>query len=356
MQHCNMKNVFISKKFVLFCIGLFFAIHASAQTDLFESEEVLPLKLKGSLRGLLNDRANNPKDFPITLSINENVQLQIPVQVKTRGHFRRMKENCTYPPLLIQFPKKGAHLTSVFKEQKKLKLVMPCTSDEYVIQEWLVYKLYNLITPLSFRARLVQVTLEDDKTNKTSGPFYGLLLEEEKQLAKRNKMIAVEKKLQPQQLQTDPFLMMTVFQYLIGNTDWSVQYLHNIKLLATDSLSVPVAVPYDFDHSGIVNTPYAKPAEELLMNSVRERRYRGYCMQDVKAFELVIAKFNSLKNEIYNLYSNCSLLDVKYKKSTTNFLDDFFSIINNSQKWQKEFAYPCDKNGTGNVVIKGLSN
>ena len=353
-----MKSGFVRKKHFLFYIAVFCAIQTCAQTGLFEGDDVLSLKLKGSLRGLLNDRTSNPKHFPLLLSVTQadSVQLQMPVQVKTRGHFRRMKENCTYPPLLIQFPKTGTHLTSVFKEQKKLKLVMPCTGDEYVIQEWLVYKLYNLITPYSFRARLVQVTLEDDKTNKTSGPFYGLLLEEEKQLAKRNKMKQVEKKLQPQQLQTDPFLMMTLFQYLIGNTDWSVQYLHNIKLLAKDSSAIPIAVPYDFDHSGIVNTPYAKPAEELHMSSVRERRYRGYCMQDVKAFEQVIAKFNSLKTEIYNLYSNCPLLDAKYKKSTALFLNEFFSIIDNPQKWQKEFAYPCDKNGTGNVVIKGLSN
>jgi hypothetical protein len=200
------------------------------------------------------------------------------------------------------------------------------------------------------------ITLEDDKINKTTGPFYGILLEEEKQMAKRTNMMAVEKKLIPQQLQPDPFLTMAVFQYLIGNTDWSVQYLHNIKLLAKDLQTAPIPVPYDFDHAGIVNTPYALPAEELQMRSIRERRYRGYCMDDIKKFEPVITLFNGLKDEIYNLYSNCTLIDAKYKKSTTSFLDEFFSVINNPKVWQKEFAYPCDKNGTGNVVIKGLNN
>ncbi len=330
--------------------------NAPAQKGLFDSDEVLPIKLKGSLRGLLNDRSSIPKNFPLVLSVSkeDSSQLEIPVQVKTRGHFRRLKENCSYPPLLIQFPKEGPHLLSVFKEQKKLKLVMPCSGDEYVIREWLVYKLYNLVTPKSFRARLVQVTLEDEKSKKTGTPFYGLLLEEEKQMAKRNTMIAVEKKLKPQQVQSDAFLTMAVFQYLTGNTDWSIQYLQNIKLLAQDSLAVPVAVPYDFDHAGIVNAPYARPAEELLMSSTRERRYRGYCIPDLKAFEPVIALYNRLRNEIYSLYSNCSLLDAKYKMSTARFLDEFFSAINNPKTWQKDFAYPCDKNGTGNVVIKGL--
>jgi hypothetical protein len=349
---------FYFRFFLAVSLSILFAYSSYCQTGLFQSDEVLPVKLKGSLRGLLNDRTAAPKDFPLVLIINkeDNSQLEIPVQVRTRGNFRRMKENCEYPPLLIQFAKTGPHLNTAFKEQRKLKLVMPCTGDNYVVQEWLVYKIYNLITPNSFRARLVQVTLEDDKTNKTIGPFYGMLLEEEKQMAKRNQMIAVEKKLIPQQIQQDPFLSMTVFQYLIGNTDWSIQYLHNIKLLAKDSLTAPLPVPYDFDHAGIVNTPYAKPAEELHMSSIRERRYRGYCMQDLKSFEPVITFFNHLKNDIYSIYSNCTLLDEKYKKSTVQFLDVFYATINNPKAWQKEFAYPCDKKGTGNVVIKGLNN
>ena len=191
---------------------------------------------------------------------------------------------------------------------------------------------------------------------KVSDPFYGILLEEEKQMAKRNKMVAVEPKLRPEQTRLEEFLIMAVFQYLIGNTDWSVQYLQNIKLIATDSVSTPVTVPYDFDHAGIVNAPYARPAEELLMNSVRQRRYRGYCMPDIRTFDTIIAKYNNLKTEIYNLYTSCTLIDARYLKSTTQFLDDFYKAINNPKTWQNDFAYPCDQSGTGNVVIKGLKD
>jgi hypothetical protein len=130
--------------------------------------------------------------------------------------------------------------------------------------------------------------------------------------------------------------------------------LQNIKLIATDSLAIATAVPYDFDHAGIVNAPYAKPAEELLMYSIRERRYRGYCMKDMKDFDKTIAFFNRIKDEVYGLYSNCALLDEKYKKATVKYLDDFYNTISNAAAVRKEFGYPCDKNGTGNVVIKGL--
>ena len=323
---------------------------------LFDADEVMHITLKGNLRNLLNDRTDIPKNNSLVLSYSKenSTEITMPVEVKTRGHFRRLKENCLYPPLLIQFSKQGAQLSSVFKQQKKLKLVMPCRGDEYIIREWLVYKLYNLVTPKSFRARLVKVTLEDDKNKKSVTPFYGILLEEEKQMAKRNKLVSVVRKINPEQTQPDAFLNMAVFEFLIGNTDWSIQYLQNIKLLAKDSITVPITVPYDFDHAGIVSTPYAQPAEELQMSSVRQRRYRGYCVKNMKVFEDIIARYNQLKNDIYSLYTNCTLLDAKYIKTTIKYLDEFYTTINNPKAWQKEFAYPCDPNGTGNVVIKGL--
>jgi hypothetical protein len=328
----------------------------NAEKSLFESDDILNIVLKGNLRDLLNDRSDNPQNYPLVLSYNKpnGTEINLPVELKARGHFRKLKENCKYPPLLIQFPKKGPQMSTLFSQQNKLKLVMPCNSDEFVIREWLVYKLYNLVTANSFKARLVKVKLDDDKNKKTGVSFYGILLEEEKQMAKRNKMVSVVKKIQPEKTQKNTFLTMAVFQYMIGNTDWSIQYLQNIKLLAADSNAVPLSVPYDFDHAGIVNASYAKPAEELLMTSIRERRYRGYCVQDMKDFHSVLVQFNQMKNDFYNLYNGCTLLDQKYVKSTLQYLDEFYATINKPKVWQKEFAYPCDKKGTGNVVIKGL--
>ncbi len=324
---------------------------------LFETDDPLPFTLKGNLRPLLNDRYDEvPKNYPLTLSYikEDSSEVSLPVEVKTRGHFRRLKENCSYPPLLIQFAPEGPHLNSIFREQKKVKLVMPCKDDDYIVKEWLVYKIYNLLSPKSFRARLVKVILADDKNKKAPAPFYGILLEEEKQMAKRNQLVSFDRKIVPEQTEQDAFLTMAVFQYLIGNTDWSIQYQQNIKFLGKDSNAVPITVPYDFDHAGIVSAPYAHPAEELQMQSVRERRYRGYCIQDIKAYDGVIEQFNRLKNDIYNLYSNCTLLDAKYIKSTLQYFDDFYATINNPKALKKAFMYPCDPNGTGNVVIKGL--
>jgi len=323
---------------------------------LFETDKILEITISGNIKELINDRSDKPKSHPMNIlyKADSDTEITLDAVLKTRGHFRKLKGNCTYPPLQVQFTKNEALKSSIFKGQKKLKLVMPCTDEDYVVREWMVYRLYNLITPKSFRARLVKVTLNNTKTNKTESPFFGILLEDEDDMAKRNGGKSIVRKMRPNQIEPNAFLTMAVFQYLIGNTDWSVQYMQNIKLVAKDSISIPVAVAYDFDHAGIVNASYAMPAEELRMSSIRERRYRGYCIGDMKIFDPVIAYYNKLKPAIYGIYSDCTLLDDKYKKATIKFLDEFYETINDPKQVQKEFGYPCDPNGTGNVVIKGL--
>ena len=337
-----------------FCFTVSAQTAKAPGTALFDTDSVLKITLSGNLRDLMTDKADNPKNHPVVVSyMHDSKEFSISAEARTRGHFRRTMGNCTYPPLLLQFKKNDTLSSSIFKDQDKLKLVMPCVGDDYVIREWLVYKIYNLVTPKSFRARLVSVELYDTKKKKSTSPFYGILLEEDKQMAKRNKDVLVKRQLQPEQTDPIAFLKMAVFEYLVGNTDWSVQY-QNIKLVAHDSLAIPTPVPYDFDHAGLVSPPYAKPAEELDMHSVRERRYRGYCMQNMQQFDDIVALYNKLKPAIYKLYTDCTLLDAKYVKSTIKYFDEFYETINDPSAMKIAFAYPCDKNGTGNVVIKGL--
>ena len=141
---------------------------------------------------------------------------------------------------------------------------------------------------------------------------------------------------------------------MIGNTDWSVQFQQNIKLIYVDSTSLPTTVPYDFDHAGIVRAPYAKPAEQLQMSSTLERRYRGYCIPDMNQFTKVFETFNRLKADFYALYKGNPLLSSKYQDQTLKFLDKFYATINDPEKARKAFSYPCERSGTGNIVIKGL--
>jgi len=335
---------------------------AKAQSDenpagLFETDEVLNIRLSGNIRELMKDKSDDSQYHPLTLSYHnaDSTSVSIPLKVKTRGNFRRTQGNCSYMPLMLNFAKETTPKNSLFNKQDKLKLVTPCSGDKYVVREYLVYKLYNLISPKSFRARLVKAVFDDTVKGKASEPLYGIILEEESRMAKRNNTVIVkERMIKPEQTQTDDFLKMAVFEYMIGNTDWSVQYFQNVKLIADDSLSMPYTVPYDFDHAGIVDAPYAKPAEALLLSSTQERRYRGYCITSMPTYDKTFALFNSLKDEFYNVYTKSNLLEPGYVKTTIKFLDDFYRTINDKKAANTAFTYPCNREGTGNVVIKGL--
>ncbi len=324
---------------------------------LFDSEQILEIKLEGDFNKLFKDTMGEPQyfDFSMGFANNTEKQISMPLRIRTRGHFRREMNICDYPPLLLNFAKDDYENT-VFHGKDKLKLVMPCQGDKYVLREFYAYKLYNLLTEKSLKVRLVRLTIIDQSEKaKEYEPLLCFLIEEEEQMAQRNKMTSLDQELiRPEKIEQEDFHRMAVFQYLIGNTDWSIQYRQNIKLMKTPEMENPIAVPYDFDHSGIVAAPYAKPAPELLLKYVTDRRYRGYCMTDLKVFEKTFSEFNTKRDAIYSLYSESKLLDEKYVKSTLKFLDDFYLTINNSKRVKFEFQYPCLSDGTGNVVIKGL--
>jgi hypothetical protein len=333
-------------------------IYAQA-SELFESDEVLEFTLKFDYKALNKDRGDDPKYHQATIEYQEgDTSFEIPLKIKARGNFRKMPSNCgKYPPIFLNFKKSVTPKNSIFKDQDKTKLVTPCRGDNFVINEYLVYKLYDLVSPMSFRARLVKVTYHDNVKDKSSEPLFSVLLEEKKQLKKRFDAKTIEKKgYKPVGTSKKEYMTMAVFQYLIGNTDWSIQYQHNIVLFINDSTSLPITIPFDFDHAGIVQAPYANPAEELQMSSTRERRYRGYCMKNLDEFQPIFEKFNQLKEDFYAIYEDDELLSDGYKKQTIKFLDDFYETINDPKRTRKEFiSEPCDPNSTNNIIIKGLN-
>ncbi len=328
-----------------------------APGPLFNSEEVLQITLSGKLKEVFSDRTTDTSTYyPATIQYNSADQkaVSIKIQIKSRGNFRRKKENCSMPPILLNLEKEAKLKTTLFQKQNKLKLVTPCRGQEYVVREYLVYKLYNLLSPQCMKARLVQVIFNDESGKVKTQTQYGILIEDPEKAARRsgyyihpNMMVKME------ELRRQEFTRMAVFQYLIGNTDWSVPYLHNIRLAYSKGNEIPVPIPYDFDHSGIVSAPYAMPAEQLEMTSVRERRYRGYC-QNMAAFDSTFALFNRLKDDIYKVYVACPFLDEKYVKNTVKYLDDFYKTINTPKLAEREFTDPCRRKER--VVIMGLQN
>ncbi len=77
----------------------------------------------------------------------------------------------------------------MFDGQDKLKLVTHCNSnalyEEYMVREYLAYKVHNLITPRSYRARMAKVTYVDSATGTPIETRNGIFMEHEDDVAKR---------------------------------------------------------------------------------------------------------------------------------------------------------------------------
>lgn len=330
--------------------------NVDSERGLFNSDSQLQITLVGPVRELFSDRSGDPREFSFTLREQgpASTMVEQPLKISTRGHFRRLEGNCRYPPLQLDFPKDRLVETSHFVGQNKLKLVVPCQGEKYVVREYLIYRLFNLLTPLSFRVRLVQVNFQDIE-HQTDEHVLGFILETVDDMLLRNEARLIDRDLiKPEQIDQDNFLRVAIFQYMIGNTDWSVQYRQNIRIGMTQNSLRPEIIPYDFDHSGFVRAPYAQPAAALKLAAVTQRRYRGFCLKKSDLFQPVLEEFKVQESAFYQILDNCSILDHKSLKYCKKYLAGFFQTINSESKWWREFQYPCREGNTGNVVIKGL--
>jgi hypothetical protein len=262
------------------------------------------------------------------------------IKVSVRGKFR--KETCYMPGLKLDF-----HNPTSPKLYKldELKMVCGCSgggdNEQLIIKEYLIYKMYNALTSKSLNVRPMKVTFKDANGKRKPYTQFGFLIEDIDNMAKRNNMIEVEGTVFNTEL-TDRAQMTIValFQYMIGNTDWSVPNYHNVKLIGPkgDNMARPTVVPYDFDICGFVDPPYATIDEQLQssISSVRERLYRGFprSMEELKVAALV---FFDSKTQLYALISNNEWLTAKEKTKCASYLDEFYRIISSDREIQRAF-------------------
>ncbi|MCF8390878.1 MAG: hypothetical protein K9H12_09305 [Bacteroidales bacterium] len=314
-----------------------------ATAPLFSSNEILDISIYfDDLKALKKDLSDNPSTHKAQLLIhNPDSENIFNIKVSTRGIFRKDPSHCNFPPLKLDFRKQELDNT-IFEDQNRLKLVTHCRSgnleyDQFVIQEYLAYRIYNILTEKSFRVRLARVTYIDNRHKIKDLTRYAFLIEDVDDMAKRNCCTHVDLNNIPQNY-TDYFFenLVSVFQYMIGNTDWSVPGMHNIKLIMEKPDHRPVPVPYDFDFSGIVNPPYAVPNAKFGIESVDVRLFRGYerPIEDLqRVFDYILTK----QDEIMRLYEN-SPLSLEQKKRAMDYLDEFFMIISDEELIKKEFV------------------
>lgn len=310
---------------------------------LFDSNDAITFTLMSDMKSLFKDKGDNRKQHPILIKTNDlaGKPVNIYLKAKTRGNFRRTSLACKFAPLLLNFEKK-CNNNSIFDGQDKLKLASHCKKNEYILREYLVYKIYNLITDFSFKTRLARVTYVDSLDNYKAVIHDCILIEDENEMISRINAKSLNKaRVNAYAIDTMTMAEIGMFQYMIGNTDWSVPFQHNIKIVKA-SAKFPLAVPYDFDHAGIVGASYAFPNASLPIKSTKQRLYRGPSYSD-KVFQKVVQKFNDLKPDIYALYEHPEL-DSEYKTETIRFLDEFYETINNEKSLKSEFQNTSNKN------------
>lgn len=296
---------------------------------LFESDELLEISLKFDITHYRRNR-DDTEYLPATLvyhtSPTDSIVRQL--RVKCRGISRL--SICSFPPLMLNFHKQDS-VEGDFGSVDKIKMVTHCSAggEDYLLKEYLIYKLYNVLTDYSFRVRLLRVNYIN--TYKESKPIraFAFVIEPKESLCKRLDAVEVETRMNITQKQIRPEVMdrMAIFEYMIGNTDWTVPIFHNNVLVMSQSnlhgLDPGIAVAYDFDYSGLVNTGYAVPAEELKLNSVLERRYLGICRSE-ETFINALKEFADRKEDFYRVINEFQYLSPKVKKQMISYLEGFY--------------------------------
>lgn len=311
--------------------------------ELFKSTEILKFSLTiEDMRALKKDIGDDPgwhKGY-LTYFTADSLPVVLQLKVQARGHFRKDPSNCNFPPLRLNF-KKGEVKNTLFAGQNKIKLVTHCRNrhdqyNQYVKKEYLAYRIYNIITERSFRVRLAEVDYIDSKKRVKPRKKYGFFIEDTRDMAERNGFTHVKVDNIPQEyLEFFYQDLLSVFQYMIGNTDWSVPARHNVKILQERPELRPVAVPYDFDWSGLVNPVYAKPSEKLGIQTVEERIFRGF-EKNIDDYKRIFYLFLDRQDEIYALLDECKLSE-KHHKITRQYIDDFYTIISDDKLIEREF-------------------
>ncbi|MEE4217828.1 MAG: hypothetical protein V2I48_09475 [Xanthomonadales bacterium] len=357
-------------------IALFLAVsaHVMAQESgdtvkpekLFESGETLELQLTGPWQEVVRDR-DFQGAYPARMEYEDELDNLVTIDLSAGRRGVTRQRVCRIPPLRLRF-EKGAAKGTVFRGQESLKMVTHCQKsskyEQYYILEMLAYQMYNLLTDYSFRVRPLSVTYfqaeKDDtadsgyslsKKEESAGPVFAFLIEDDKDVANRHDLDKLNvPRIKPQQLDSYEAALLALFQYMISNVDWAALSgpdpsgcCHNVKLIGpepTKPEDTLYAIPYDFDSSGLVNSEYASPPQNLPVRSVTQRLYRGYCAHN-PSLEGARQKMLATEQEIYALVNAESRLEPGRQKKAVKYLEGFFKIIKDDKAFQKRIVEKC---------------
>ena len=302
----------------------------SQDIGLFSSDEILNLSLRFDLTEYMRKK---PKEeymkAILTYHISEKDSINKEIKLRSRGVARN--NICNFPPISLNF-KKSDMKTAEMKKVDKIKLVTHCNSgnEEYLFKEFLIYKLYNVLTDYSFKVRLVKIDYISTAKNQKIIRSYAFLIEPIGLLADRTKSVPIESPaISGKNIIPSMFDRMSLFNYMIGNTDLSLAGQHNVKVLSVidpDHPGLGAVVPYDFDYAGLVDAHYALPTEGLGLENVKQRRFLGSC-RSKEQFDEALKEFKEKKEEFYSIINDFTYLNDKEKKFMIVYLDEFYKEL-----------------------------
>ena len=312
----------------------------AAQAPLFGPDSALAVTLRTDFARLATeqDTAGGPWHEATLTYRRADGPVTLPLRVRTRGMYRLL--HCDFPPLRLRFDRAAAG--TPFAGLRLLKLVTHCRNTEeyeqYVLEEYAVYRVLNLLTPVSLSVRLLRVTYEDaggrDRLTR-----YAFVIEEPEQLARRlGGTLRTELGVGFVPLSPQHTALLGVFQYFVANTDWSIQRRHNVALLRLRDTTF--AVPFDFDMAGVIATPYAGPTADVPISSVRVRYYHGFC-QGAADLEPALVRLESLRDTIARLYRTIPGLTRGSVERSLRYYDEFYRTIADRRRFLREVQRGC---------------
>lgn len=312
--------------------------------NLFSSDEVLDVSLSFDIKYYKRKRSDEEYlDAVLTYYTGENDSITKNIKLRSRGVLRR--EYCDFPPLMLNFRLKDS-IGREFNKINKLKMVTVCKrgQEDYLLREYLIYKLYNIFTDYSFKVRLLKIRYINTGDKNKSFEEFAFAIEPVDLLNQRLGSFEVPSTtLSRRMIKPEMFDRMAIFNYMIGNVDYAVGNQHNVAVLQSGQSDRPdlgICIPYDFDYAGLVDTDYAVPGEGLEIKSVRERVYLGLC-RDKQVFEEAVKEFSENKDELYGVISDFPYLKEKSKNDMIKYLDSFYSQFDKRNTIVNNLLFGC---------------
>ena len=298
--------------------------------DLFSETDPMQVTLTLDLKRYQREKFKGEyMQVHLMYQLNDSVQLERDVRMKARGNFRRT--HCSLAPFWLDI-RSGGKKSEEPKDINRIKMVTHCKGskayEDYVLKEYLCYKIYNLLSPVSFRVRLVRMTYVDTGRNNRVTEGWAFMIEPEAMLAQRLSATVVKREgLSFRLMRPEDIDIAMLFLYMIGNPDFSLANRHNVKILGLPGFGTEgyTPVPYDFDYSGFVDTYYAIPADNLGITSVKERYFLGPCREDPE-YVAAIEHINLHREEILQLVNDFPYLEKRYKRAAMAYLENYFKL------------------------------